>query len=196
MVHSGGIASLNGVTCEGVGSRRYFENKEVKLESKTVEIQNGKVVYELHLPANYYRAKKLSLYGEGENLTLGSGSLLGTLGKTVEFGTEAETSRTEQLIPEQYSLTVTEETDRYIVKGIFEKGQLVMLSLKDSHGQNHNYFISTAAQSFTAMCVGTFQSSERQVDFKLNKEGLSGNYQVYLIVDDVTYDLNLELQIS
>lgn len=63
----------------------------------------------------------------------------------MEFGIEAETSRTEQRIPEQYSLTVTEETDRYIVKGIFEKGQMVMLSLKDSHGQNHNYFISTAA---------------------------------------------------
>lgn len=193
MVHSGGIASLDGVTCEGVGSRRYFENKNVKLESKTVELKDGKVVYELHLPANYYRAKKLALYGGGEELTLGAGILLGTLGKTPEFGTDAETTGTEKGLPEKYHLSITEEIDRYVFRGTFEKGQLVMLSLEDDCGARHSYFISTSAQSFTAMCVGTFQSTERQVEFKLNKEGLNGRYRVFLTVDEIRYDAETEL---
>lgn len=196
LVHSGGIASLDGITCEGVGSRRYFENKNVRLESKTVELLDGRVVYEMCLNANYYRAKKMSLYSEGENLTLGRGKILGTLGKTPEFETAAETEYSKSTIPDQYHLEISEEFDRYTFHGTFEKGQLVMLVLEDGEGNCHNYFISTSAVSFTAMCVGTFQSSGRQVDFRLNKCGLQGEYAVSLIIDDTKYSLGLTLKID
>ena len=196
LVHSGGIASLDGITCEGVGSRRYFENKNVRLESKTVELLDGRVVYEMCLNANYYRAKKISLYSEGENLTLGRGTILGTLGKTPEFGTAAETEYSKSTIPDQYHLDISEEFDRYTFHGTFEKGQLVMLVLEDGEGNCHNYFVSTSSVSFTAMCVGTFQSSGRQVDFRLNKCGLQGEYAVSLIIDDTKYSLGLTLQID
>ncbi len=196
LVHSGGIATLDGVTCEGVGSRRYFENKSVCLKSKTVELSDGKVVYEMCLNANYYRAKKRPLYREGLNLTLGEGRLLGTLGVTPEFCTIAETVGIEDSIPEKYQVLVTEERDRYTFRGTFEKGQLVMLVLDGGANNKHCYYISTSAQSFTAMCVGTFQSSERMVDFKLNKCGLNGTYEVFLIVDDLMYRLNLVLTIA
>ena len=196
LVHSGGIASLDGITCEGVGSRRYFENKNVRLESKTVELLDGRVVYEMCLNANYYRAKKMSLYSEGENLTLGRGTILGTLGKTPEFGTAAETEYSKSTIPDQYHLDISEEFDRYTFHGTFEKGQLVMLVLEDGEGNCHNYFVSTSAVSFTAMCVGTFQSSGRQVDFRLNKCGLQGEYAVSLIIDDTKYSLGLTLKID
>lgn len=196
LVHSGGIASLDGITCEGVGSRRYFENKNVRLESKTVELLDGRVVYEMCLNANYYRAKKMALYSDGENLTLGKGILLGTLGKTPEFGTAAETEYASNTIPDQYHLEISEEADRYTFHGTFEKGQLVMLVLADGKGGSHNYFISTSAVSFTAMCVGTFQSSERQVDFRLNKCGLQGEYAVSVIIDDTKYSLGVTLKID
>ncbi len=193
MVHSGGIATLDGITCEGVGSRRYFENKSVRLESKTVELVDGEVVYEMCLNANYYRAKKRALYKEGFNLTLGEGQLLGTLGVTPEFSTIAETSCQSDCLPEKYQVRFTEEKDRYTFQGTFEKGQLVMLVLDGGGDNKHSYFISTSAQSFTAMCVGTFQSSERMVDFKLNKCGLNGTYEVFLIVDDTMYQMNLTI---
>ncbi len=196
LIHSGGIATLDGVTCEGVGSRRYFENKNVRLESKTVELFQDKVVYEMCLNANYYRAKKRPLYTEGSNLTLGEGKLLGTLGVTPEFSTVAETSCVSDSIPEKFQIQIIEERDRYTFQGTFEKGQLVMLVLDGGPGNQHHYFISTSAQSFTAMCVGTFQSSERMVDFKVNKCGLQGTYQVSLIVDDTMYPMNLTLTVE
>ena len=46
------------------------------------------------------------------------------------------------------------------------------------------------------MCVGTFQSSGRQVDFRLNKCGLQGEYAVSLIIDDTKYSLGLTLKID
>ncbi len=71
-----------------------------------------------------------------------------------------------------------------------------MLVFDGGPGNQHHYFISTSAQSFTAMCVGTFQSSERMVDFKVNKCGLQGTYQVSLIVDDTMYPMNLTLTVE
>ena len=71
-----------------------------------------------------------------------------------------------------------------------------MLVLADGKGGSHNYFISTSAVSFTAMCVGTFQSSERQVDFRLNKCGLQGEYAVSVIIDDTKYSLGVTLKID
>lgn len=196
LVHSGGIASLDGITCEGVGSRRYFENKSIRLESKTVEIHQGQVVYEMCLNANYYRAKKRPLYKTGSNLSLETGKLLGSLGITPEFGTVAETTYESDDIPDKYQISVSEEIDRYMFHGIFEKGQLVMLVLDGGTDNRHSYYISTAAQSFTAMCVGTFQSPERQVDFRLNKCGLNGTYKVGLIIDETKYDLDFVLTVN
>lgn len=161
-----------------------------------MELLDGRVVYEMCLNTNYYRAKKMALYSKGENLTLGRGTILGTLGKTPEFGTAAETEYSKSTIPDQYHLDISEEFDRYTFHGTFEKGQLVMLVLEDGEGNCHNYFVSTSAVSFTAMCVGTFQSSGRQMDFRLNKCGLQGEYAVSLIIDDTKYSLGLTLKID
>ena len=55
--------------------------------SITVEMQNGKKMLELKITGNFYRAEKLTLYHEQDNLPVGKGERLGSMGVTPEFDT-------------------------------------------------------------------------------------------------------------
>ncbi|MGL4800016.1 MAG: aryl-sulfate sulfotransferase [Cellulosilyticaceae bacterium] len=197
LVHSGGIAQENGVTVEGIGSRAALHNPNINLSSTTVEVLNDEVVFEMQLPANYYRAEKMPLYDARDVLSFGAGQILGSLGKTIEFDTPVDAMpNTEANAAEQFVLRFEEEEDRYIFHGTFEKGQLVMLLLEANDGSVHRYYISTSAseKANAAMCVGVFQASDdRVVRQNINKEGLTGTMQAKLIVDEYLYDLGVAL---
>ena len=62
LIHSGGMGYNHGVTCEELPVYMNLEDPECVLKSITVEVMDGEVVYEMHLPSNYYRAEKMSLY--------------------------------------------------------------------------------------------------------------------------------------
>lgn len=196
LVHSGGMAQEDGVTVEGIGSRAALNNPNIKLSSITVEVLNDDVVFEMHLPANYYRAEKMPLYDARDLFTLGEGKILGTLGVTAEFDTPIDgTSQATELASEKFNARFEEECDRYVFHAAFEKGQLVMLVLEGDNNEIHRYYISTAAGApNAAMCVGVFQTTdERIVRMNLSKEGLKGSFAAKLIVDMEAYDLDTTL---
>lgn len=173
-----------------------LEDPECVLKSITVEIMDGELMYEMHLPSNYYRAEKMSLYREGKNLDLGKGRVVGKLGVTGEFDTEVPAESTGELLPESCEAVLTEEDDRIIFKAKFKKGQLVMLQLEkeDDPAEIHRYFISTSAQKFLAMCSGTFlPKDDREVTLNVDKEGLNGTFDVRVIIDDVKYETGLKI---
>lgn len=84
--------------------------------------------------------------------------------------------------------------DRIVFYSRFEKGQLVMLLLEQGE-EVHRYFISTAATNRNqAMCCGTFlETDERNTKTFVNKAGLSGAYQVRVIIDDIKYETGVEI---
>ena len=91
-------------------------------------------------------------------------------------------------VPEADKIRLGEEEDRIVLKGSFEKGQLVMLILEGDN-TTHRYFVPTTKRPFLAMCVGTFQDSDaRAVEFPISKEGLEGTFKVKLLIDDKQYD--------
>lgn len=187
MVHSGGIGKFKGEVCD-VAPARYVGDDEqyLDLNSITIEIKDDVIVYEMHIPANYYRAEKLELYSKDDVLTFGKGELLGSLGITEQFDTIPETEN-RGLVPTQYKAKLTQEEDRLIFNGSFEKGQLVMLLLEGK--KTAAYFIPTTKNAFLAMCVGTFLTAdERAVEFPISCLGLSGEYSVKIIIDDAKYD--------
>ncbi|MDR0816040.1 MAG: aryl-sulfate sulfotransferase [Desulfovibrio sp.] len=192
MVHSGGIGTYKGEACDQPATTyRGDDEQYVTLNSITVELKDGKVMYEMHIPANYYRAEKLSLYCREDTLTFGKGEWLGTLGVTEEFETIPPV-KDSGTIPDKYNLRLGQETDRLLVKGIFEKGQLVMVLLEGE--QTHAYFVPTTKRPFIAMCVGTFlEADDRTVEFPVSFENLSGKFKVTLIVDENKYDTGVEL---
>ncbi|MBS3975488.1 MAG: aryl-sulfate sulfotransferase [Syntrophomonadaceae bacterium] len=193
LVHSGGIVNYNGVASDKLASQYETNDPLVSLNSITVELRDDKVVYEMHLPANYYRAEKMPLYSNNERLVFGKGVQLGSLGVTEEFLTEIpDLEDTELMIPEKYKPQFALEEDRLAFKGSFEKGQVVMLVL-DNNGERRQYYIPTTKKPFTAMCVGTFlqEDDERVVEYYISKEGLKGAYAIYLIVENKKYHTGL-----
>ena len=67
-----------------------------------------------------------------------------------------------------------------------------MLLLTEDSGKVHRYYISTAAASFKAMCVGTFQKSDsREIDKFISKEGLHGEMKVQVIRDGILYETGI-----
>lgn len=189
MVHSGGIVNYNGMPSDKLASGYDTNDPLLVLNSITVELIDDKVVYEMHLPANYYRAEKMPLYSEKETLVLGKGTQLGSLGVTEEFLTDIPgVEDTGLMIPERYKPKFALEEDRLAFKGSFEKGQVVMLVLENDETK-HQYYIPTTKKPFTAMCVGTFlqEDDSRVVEYYVNKEGLAGSFTLSLIVEDKKY---------
>lgn len=194
MVHSGGIGTFKGEACNKPPVQfRGDDEQYTAFNSITVEIKDDTVVYEMQVPANYYRAEKLPLYCKEDVLTFGKGELLGTLGVTEQFETLPDTEPG-GIVPDKYNLKLAQEKDRLVIKGTFEKGQLVMLMLEGD--TTHAYFIPTTKRPFLAMCVGTFlEADDRAVEFPVSFETLSGKFKVSLIVDELKYDAGIELSV-
>ena len=196
MVHSGGTGFSNGQALNKPATQaQTMDGLEVTLNSITVELKDDKVVYEMQIPANYYRAEKLDLYCSGDVLSFGKGKMLGTLGVTEVFDTVPEVEAG-GMVPEQYGIRLGQEVDRLIMKGRFEKGQLVMLLFEGSD-RTRAYFVPTTKRPFLAMCVGTFlESDERAVEFPVSFEEIpAGTHKVSLIIDDKKFDTGVEFTI-
>lgn len=195
MVHSGGIGYFKDEPYNDPPVRiRGDDEKFVRMESITVEIKDDKVVYELRVPGNYYRAEKLPLYCREDELSFGKGELLGSLGITETFDMIPDVPAG-GIIPEKYNLVLTQEPDRLVMKGLFEKGQMVELLLENEN-EVKSYFVPTTKRPFLAMCVGTFlEADDRAVSFPVSLEGLSGKYRVSLIIDEQKYDTDIEVDV-
>ena len=190
LVHSGGIQYYGEHASEKPAALLQGD-PNVRAESITVEVLHGKTIMELKIEGNFYRAEKLTLYHEQENLPLGKGVRVGEMGVTPEFDTLIPMETCGELLPYRYEAELIEEEDRFTFKAIFEGGQLVMLMLEQGE-EEHGYFISTSKNKFTALCCGTFiEKDPRNITLSVNKKGLSGNYHVRVIVDDKKYDTGI-----
>ncbi len=196
MVHSGGIGQENGkwMNFPGASKVNEIEDGTVQLSSITVELKDDQVMYEMHLPANYYRAEKLHLYDEEDRVVFGEGKLLGGLGVTEEFMTEAPAEEA-GMMPDEYKAKFAKEEDRLVFKASFEKGTLVMLNLEGQNGLPvRHYFVPTTKRPFLAMCAGTFlEHDPRSVEFPVSCQGIEGTYKVTVTVDDKKYDTGIQV---
>lgn len=194
MTHSGGIAyGSDGEPALGLGPFARLEDPDATLYSITVETINDDVKMELKARSNYYRAEKMKLYADGNNLEMGPGQLLGSLDVTPEMEVEIPAEYNGNPMPEKYEANVVEEIDLMTFFAKFEKGQLVMLLLEQGD-EVHRYFISTAAGERGAMCTGTFLSTDdRDTRLTVTKEGLKGIYEVKCIVDGEKFDTGVTI---
>ena len=131
MIHSGGIGREDGYAAKALGPFLDAEAPNVELRSITVEEKDGVVLYQLETEGNFYRAEKLPLYHDGDNLVLGDGQLLGNLEVTEEFDTVPEAEEVFALPPSFHNLLIEEDEDRFVFHGRFEKGTLAMLCLEN-----------------------------------------------------------------
>ncbi|HIU13558.1 MAG TPA: aryl-sulfate sulfotransferase [Candidatus Fimiplasma intestinipullorum] len=192
MVHSGGIQYYGEHASEQFAALMQ-DDPNVRCRSITVELLDDVKMLELEVTGNFYRAEKLSLYHDGDNLPLGDGIRLGSMGVTKEFDTIIPMEPSGEELPYIYEPQIIEEDDRFTFKATFESGQLVMLML-EKDGEEHGYYISTARGNFAALCVGTFiEKDARKVSLSVNKAGLKGTYDVRVIVDDKKFDTGIQI---
>lgn len=187
MVHSGGIGYEDGKTCEGMAVMKAMhpDGHTYTFNSITCELVNDEIKYELHVPANCYRAEKLPLYYANETIELGQGQVLGGLIETKATKMKVKAEEMGQLLPAEYKAKIVEEEDRILLNSFFEENTINQVLLIDDTGETKRYDIDTVPQDFQAMCVGTFQKADsREIDTFINKTGLSGKYQVKVLVQD------------
>ena len=85
-MHSGGI-QYYGEHASDKPAALMKDDPNVRAESITVEWLDGKVIMEMKIEGNFYRAEKLPLYHDQDNLPLGEGIRVGEMGVTPEFDT-------------------------------------------------------------------------------------------------------------
>jgi len=199
MVHSGGIGYENGKICDGFAVTRAMSPKHqdnvYTFNSITCELKDDVLMYELQVPANFYRAEKLPLYYANETAEPGKGEILGNLVETQKTKMKIRAVETNQLVPEHYGAQIIEEEDRLNFSATFESGEMAQLLLIAEDGSINRYPIDTVAKNFQAMCVGTFQKADpRSVDVFINKKGLSGKYMVKLVAEEKLYETGVTIQ--
>jgi arylsulfate sulfotransferase len=194
MIHSGGIGRENGEASDSLGAFLDMKDPNVELRSITVEEKDGVVLYELETEGNFYRAEKLPLYHDKENLVLGEGRLVGSLEVTEEFDTVPDAEEVFEHPDSFHSIYIEEDEDRFVFHGKFEKGTLAMLCLEKEDGESHQYFINTAAVVHLAMCSGAFlEEDDRDVKIHISKKGLHGVFKVKLIINDKKYQTGVSI---
>ena len=194
MVHSGGIGYVDGMASELLLPAFLDPNDPThEQRSVTVEVKDDVVMYEMQLPSQFYRAEKLHLYHDNDNMCLGEGKILGSLDITPEFDTVAEAEELSVTPSEWHEIKITEEEDRFTFAGRFEKGCLLMLCLENG-AESHNYYISTTARPALAMCVGSFmEADDRRVSLNVSKHGFSGTFALKVIIDEYKYDTGIHM---
>ena len=192
MVHSGGIQYYGDDASEQFAALMQ-DDPNVRTYATTVEVLDDEVMLELKVTGNFYRAEKLHLYHDQDNLCLGEGKRLGHMGVTKEFGTIVPAEECGEMLPYIYEAVIDEEDDRFTLNATFESGQLVELILEQGEEQ-HGYYISTAKTPFAALCCGTFiEKDARKVKCSVNKYGLKGTYDVRIVVDDKKFETGVKI---
>ena len=192
LIHSGGIGSING---EALNQPAFFY-ENANLSSQTVEVLDGERIFELDLPSHFYRASKLSLYTDSNNYSLTPGKRVGTLGETKTLPIKVKGLRfNKNELGEEYQIKLTQESDRLILTGNFKEGQKVKLIL-NKLGDQRVYDIRITTTAYTAMCVDLFNpdlvtnADRLSITKYVNAEGLLGQYEIYLEVDNIVYPLH------
>lgn len=190
IIHSGGIVYVDGKN----SNQPAGFSSNTTLKSDTVELLNDKVIFEMVLPTNNYRVEKLSLYTENdyENIL---GKRLGSLGATKISKKDNKVFKTDTL-DDNYTnrnITLTNEEDRLVISGKFKKGENVSFILRK--GLTNNYYDQIISKKpYTALCVDIFTEEETSEGINItryiNKEGLSGKYNIYIKIDNKIYNTN------
>ena len=193
IVHSGGIVYVDGKN----SNQPAGFSKNTTLVSDTVELLNNKVIFELTLPTNNYRVEKMPLYIDSE-FKLGKANYLGTLGETKVTETKkgkVSTKENIESVTEKHNIKFTNQEDRLTLTGQFIKGTKVNLILVQNKKQ-FIYNVSISKKPYTALCVDIMTEEETEnglsITKHINKEGLSGEYSIYLEIDGTIYSTGLK----
>ena len=191
VVHSGGIVKVNGIPSNYPAG---LSNEEVSLKSDTVELLNNEVIYELILPTNNYRVRKMEMYSNSE-YKQGVGVRLGSVSKTEESNKHTIIVKSKDIDNNynKHNITFDKEVNRLVFSGTFLKDDKVKIMLDKFLGKKE-YDVIIRKRPYTAMCVDIFTKEEEKDGIKvtkyINNTGLKGKYLIYVSINGTIYKTN------
>lgn len=191
VVHSGGIVKVNGIPYNYPAG---LSNEDVSLKSDTVELLNNEVIYELVLPTNNYRVRKMEMYSNSE-YKQGIGVRLGSISKTEESNKHIIIVKSKDIDNNynKHNITFDKEVDRLVFSGTFLKDDKVKIILDKFLGKKE-YDVIVRKRPYTAMCVDVFTDKEEKDGIKvtkyINNTGLNGKYLIYVSINGTIYKTN------
>lgn len=191
VVHSGGIVKVNGIPYNYPAG---LSNEDVSLKSDTVELLNNEVIYELVLPTNNYRVRKMEMYSNSE-YKQGIGVRLGSISKTEESNKHTIIVKSKDIDNNynKHNITFDREVDRLVFSGTFLKDDKVKIILDKFLGKKE-YDVIVRKRPYTAMCVDVFTDKEEKDVIKvtkyINNTGLNGKYLIYVSINGTIYKTN------
>lgn len=191
VVHSGGIVKINGIPSNYPAG---LSNGEVSLKSDTVELLNNEVIYELVLPTNNYRVRKMEMYSNSE-YKQGVGVRLGSVSKTEESNKHTIIVKSKDIDNNynKHNITFDKEVNRLVFSGTFLKDDKVKIILDKFLGKKE-YDVIIRKRPYTAMCVDIFTKEEEKDGIKvtkyINNTGLNGKYLIYVSINGTIYKTN------
>ena len=191
VVHSGGIVKVNGIPSNYPAG---LSNGEVSLKSDTVELLNNEVIYELILPTNNYRVRKMEMYSNSE-YKQGVGVRLGSVSKTEESNKHTIIVKSKDIDNNynKHNITFDKEVNRLVFSGTFLKDDKVKIILDKFLGKKE-YDVIIRKRPYTAMCVDIFTKEEEKDGIKvtkyINNTGLKGKYLIYVSINGTIYNTN------
>lgn len=191
VVHSGGIVKVNGIPYNYPAG---LSNEDVSLKSDTVELLNNEVIYELVLPTNNYRVRKMEMYSNSE-YKQGIGVRLGSISKTEESNKHTIIVKSKDIDNNynKHNITFDREVDRLVFSGTFLKDDKVKIILDKFLGKKE-YDVIVRKRPYTAMCVDVFTDKEEKDGIKvtkyINNTGLNGKYLIYVSINGTIYKTN------
>ena len=191
VVHSGGIVKVNGIPYNYPAG---LSNEDVSLKSDTVELLNNEVIYELVLPTNNYRVRKMEMYSNSE-YKQGIGVRLGSISKTEESNKHTIIVKSKDIDNNynKHNITFDKEVDRLVFSGTFLKDDKVKIILDKFLGKKE-YDVIVRKRPYTAMCVAVFTDKEEKDVIKvtkyINNTGLNGKYLIYVSINGTIYKTN------
>lgn len=191
VVHSGGIVKVNGIPSNYPAG---LSNEELSLKSDTVELLNNEVIYELILPTNNYRVRKMEMYSNSE-YKQGVGVRLGNVSKTEESNKHTIIVKSKDIDNNynKHNITFDKEVNRLVFSGTFLKDDKVKIILDKFLGKKE-YDVIIRKRPYTAMCVDIFTKEEEKDGIKvtkyINNTGLKGKYLIYVSINGTIYKTN------
>ena len=99
-----------------------------------------------------------------------------------------------EMLPDFCEARVEDMFDMFTFYSRFVKGDLVMLQLEKGE-EVHRYYIPTTATPNKAMCCGSFlDTDDRNTRTGITKEGLSGTYDLRVIINDTKYETGIKIE--
>lgn len=184
MVHFGGIVSKEGKATDysGLGVLKHH----AELDDRTIEYCYGKKMLELHVRGNFFRAEKMTLYSNQDELVLGKGQILGSLSKTSETALPVVISKCKATLPANVSLVIQEEIDRFVIRGEYSGSEKLFIRLRDTEKDRYYDLPKSKLRP----------DIEHNMHFKtINKSSLAKDLKVGLVIGSIDYDCGLNINL-